>query len=297
MANPDVSPVMVRQFSSMVHVAAQQMESRLKPYLKHQFIKGEDAAYDGIGAVEDAQEDTRYADLVYSAPEWNRRKLSANRFYVAIPFDNLDKLQTLCDPQSTYHQICAAALRRRYDRVAMAAAFASVLTGKNFASTVTFAADGGKTVDATAGLTYEKLLEAEQNFTDGDVGTDQPVKKLIAISGLEHTALMKETELTSGDFSGQYWIDKGEMKKALGFDIIKYGASATNPVLPVASNVRSNLILAEGGISVGVQEELTVEVEKVPGKLRTWHLVVSSVIGAVRTEGKLVQRLTTTVPA
>jgi hypothetical protein len=49
-------------------------------------------------------------------------------------------------------------------------AFRVRLHGRNFGTTVTAAADGVTTVDATGGFTYEKLLVIRANFIDGGVG-------------------------------------------------------------------------------------------------------------------------------
>jgi hypothetical protein len=296
MPNPDIDPVKVTQFSDMIHVAAQQTQSRLKPYMKlRTFDKGEDMAYDSIGQVTGQIQNTRFQPIVHSAPVWGRRKIGKDRFYCAIPIDDLDKLDAICDPQSEYHTVAAAELRRFMDRISIAAAFADVLTGKNFGTTVDATTDGVLEVDATAGLTYEKLLEADENFIDNEIGNEAPAKKLICITGQEHTALMKETELTSGDFSRQYSIEKGVMQSALGFDLLKFGGRGGSPMIEVnEDDERLCPVISEGGICVGIQREFFVEVEKRTDLLNTWQLVISSIAGAVRTEGKRVQLLKTT---
>lgn len=295
MANPDISPVVARQFSSMVHVAAQQTQSRLKSLCKVMPIKGQDAAYDGLGEIAVSNQNSKYQSISFSAPVWNRRKLAVDRFYVAIPIDELDKLQTILNPEMEYHKIVAAEMNRKIDRIVAAAALADVLTGANFGTTVDFATDNGLTVDSTSGLTYSKLLEIQKNFTNRDVGTDSPVRKTLLITGDEEAQLMGEAELTSGDFSRQFAVEKGEMVKAAGFDLIKFGASATSPVLNVATTTRSCLALAQNAIALGIQKDINVYVEKRTDLLETWQIVATGYIGAVRTEGKLIQKVTTTV--
>lgn len=291
MTNPDISPVVARQFSSMVHMAAQQQQSKLRSICKVMPIKGADAAYDGVTAVEAATQNSKYQSIAFSAPTWNRRKLAVDRFYVAIPIDELDKLQTVLNPEAEYHKLVAAAMNRKIDQIVAAAATADVLTGANFGTTVDFATDGGLTIDATAGLVYEKLTEINRKFDNNDV---MDVRKMLLVTGDEHEMLMKEAELTSGDFTRGFAIEKGELVKANGLDIIKFASGATTPVLDVNIGVRDCLAIAQGGIALGIQKDITVRVEKRPDLLETWQIVATGYVGAVRTEGKLIQKVQTT---
>lgn len=69
-------------------------------------------------------------------------------------------------------------MERQFDRVGVEAAFADVQTGREFDTTVTFAADGGTTINATAGLVYERLLEIRKFWRNNEVGNDMPEKYL-----------------------------------------------------------------------------------------------------------------------
>jgi hypothetical protein len=204
----------------------------------------------------------------------------------------------LTNPQSDYAQACVRALERKFDRVGVDVMFADVLTGRDFETTVTFANDDGLTVNATGGTTYEKLLEAKQNFIDNEVGNEIPERIIMGIAGKEHTALMGEVELTSGDYTRQYVIENGSIAKALGMDLILYGGgvsgSIANPILPVASGVRSCFAMSERALCYGLAADTSVNIDK-----RTDYVEVTQVqtiieLGAVRTEGKLIQKFTTT---
>lgn len=289
-----VDQALVTQFSDMVHTEAQQMKSRFKPYVHYKKMTGDEWAYDGLGSVESREAQSRNEKIVFSDIEHNRRKIPRKRFYVALPIDGYDKLGMLINPNEEYAKAVVYAMMRRLDRVVAAAAFADVETGRNFGTTVSFANDGGLTVNATGGLTYEKLLEANKNFVDNEVGNDSPVKKCFAITGEEEEALMKENELISGDFTRQFAIEGGELTKAAGNDIIKFGGGVNNPILNVAGGVRDNIMMAEGGICVGVSKELEIKIQERPDMVDTLQVVAYYYLGAVRTEGKLIQKVTTT---
>lgn len=294
MAVEQIDNALVTQFSDMVHVAAQQNKARLRPYVQIKQMKGDYFAYDGLGLIEATEILGRHQPVVFSDINHLRRKISRRRFAVTLPIDASDVRGMLLNPQSEYAMACVRAMERVFDRIVVEALFATVYTGRNMDTSVSFATDGGLTVTATAGLTYEKLLEINQNFIDNEVGNDAPVTKILGISGDEHTALMKETELISGDFSRQYVVDSGEIKRANGLNLVLFAGAITNPILSVASSVRSCFALAQGGMCVGMSKEMELKIQERPDLHETTQVEIVFELGAVRTEGILVQKVTTT---
>ena len=282
------------QFSAMVHHDAQQTKARTRPYVNMKQVDAKSFAYDGLGLVEMRELAGRYPKADFDDIEHKRRKISRKRFAVNLPIDESDVRAQLLNAGSEYSKACAQAVQRRFDRTVVNALFADVLTGEDFETSVTFANDGGLTVNATAGLTYEKLLEAEKNFTDNEVGNDMPVKIALGVSGEEDEAMMKESELTSGDFTRRFAIEGGTMKKALSMDVLKFGGAVANPILDVTGGVRSNFILAERGICFGMSKEMRIKIQERDDHIETRQVQVVVEWGAVRTEGVLVQKLTTT---
>jgi hypothetical protein len=185
-------------------------------------------------------------------------------------------------------------MMRQYDKVAYDAAFADVLTGRDFETTVTATNDGVDTVNATAGFTYEKLLEIRQNFYDNDVGLDDNERIFLTITGKEHTALMGEQELISGDFTRDFVVEKGRITRAVGMELIPFAGGIASPILGVSGGVRSLLAASSRGICLGVSKEMSIKIEDRPDYIETKQVQVVMEIGAVRTEGVLVQKVTTT---
>lgn len=294
MAGETIDVALVTQFSDAVHVAAQQSKARMRPYVQIKQISGDVFAYDGLGSVEAAELLGRHQPVIFSDIEHKRRKISRRRFTVTLPIDASDVRGALINPQSDYAMACARAMERVFDRIVVEALFADVYTGRNFETTVSFATDGGLTVTATGGLTYEKLLEINQNFIDNEVGNEVPVTKIMGIAGDEHTALMKETELISGDFSRQYVVDGGEIQKASGLGLVKFAGAIARPILSVSGGVRSCFAMAQGAICVGMSKEMALSIEKRTDLVETTQVQIVFELGAVRTEGVLVQKVTTT---
>lgn len=294
MSVPNIDAALVTQFSSDVHVQAQQMSARLRGAVKLKKMSGDIFAYDGIGSVEATEVVGRHQPQTFSDIDHTRRKIARRRFVLTLPIDASDVRGALLDPQGEYSAACARAMERVFDRIVIEAMFAAVLTGRDMDTSVTFANDGGKTVDATAGLTYEKLLEIGQNFIDEEVGTEVQEDIVLGLTGEEHTALMKETELVSGDFSRQYAIDKGKITMAAGMQLILFGGAVDHPLLSVASSIRSNFAMSKRAMCVGLSKDMDLKVEPRPDLIETKQVTITFDLGAVRTEGVLIQKVTTT---
>jgi hypothetical protein len=291
---------LITQFSDMVQVQAQQSTTRLRPWVQVKSISGDIFAYDGIDSVEAQQADGRNVKIEFSDIEHLRRKIKRNRFYVALPIDKKDVEGMLLNPESMYARAVVMAMNRKMDKVIADAAFADVQTGRDFDTTVTYLNDGGLTVNATAGLTYEKMLEIQENFINNEVGNDMPERFSFSYSGTDNTQLMGETELTSGDFTRQFAVEKGTMTQALDFSLIRFAGSKTggitvdNPILSESGTTRDCMAMSDRAICLGISRDMSIVIEPRPDLLDTTQVVITGVWGAVRTEGPLIQKVTTT---
>lgn len=296
MANDLIDNALVIQFSDSVHIAAQQSQSRLRPFVQVKPMTGETFAYDGLGPIEANQIVGRQQPVAFSDINHLRRQISRQRFALTLPIDAADVRGMLQNPQSEYAKACVRAMDRVFDRIVVAALFATVYTGRAMGTAVTAATDGVATVTATAGLTYAKLLEINKNFIDADVGNDMPEQIVMGIAGNEYSSLMQEVELVNDLYSQHYAVDKGRMMEAAGIKLVQFagGTSIPNPILTVASSVRSCFAMSTRGICVGMSKEFSLNVTPRPDLYETTQVQIVFDLGAVRTEGVLVQKVTTT---
>ncbi len=294
MAVPNIDKALITQFSDELHIKSQQIKARLKPYAKIKPMRGDLFAYDGLGDVEAQEVSGRIQPTVFQDIDHLRRKIKRRRFVVTLPIDDMDVKGVLINPDSEYATACIRAMERVFDRVGVDALFAAVETGRDFETSVSYATDGGFTVDATAGLTYEKLLEIQQNWIDADVGNDVPEQKVLGISGDEHTALMKETELISGDFSRQFVVDKGEIVSAAGLQLIKFAGNARVPVLSVSGGTRDNFAITNRTLCYGLSKNMQITLKDRSDLVDVKQVQIVGILGAVRTEGILAQKVQTT---
>jgi hypothetical protein len=294
MAN-EIDAALITQFSDMVHIKAQQMKSRLRPYFNIRKMTGDIWAYDGIGIVEASEQNARISPVVFNSIDHLRRKITRRRFVVTLPLDSSDVRAVLTNPQNDYAGACTRAIERVFDRVGIECAFASVSTGRDFSTSVSASTDGVLTINATAGLTYEKLIEVKRKFYNAEVGNDMQERFVFICTGDEESAMMQETALINSLYSQQYVVDRGELTRAVGIDVVRYGGSVTNPLLSVTSGVRDCIAASERGIVYGMSLDLSLKIQERPDYVETTQVQAIIQLGAVRTEGVLVQKVQTTV--
>jgi hypothetical protein len=243
---------------------------------------------------------TRHPETVAQDIEHSRRGGTMRDFRATLLLDQFDDLQVLIDPSRDYASAVARAMMRQYDRLVLTNALATVFTGRNLATPVSAVADGVLTVPADAtGLTFDKLVEVRQNFINNDVGTDLQEDLYIAITGTQHADLMKEAELTSRDFTsfgssnmmGETVIDRGQITKALGMNIIVFAANDSNPMLAKTSTTRHCIAFAKSGLVVGMNKDISVRVDNRPDKNNAQQVQASIFFDAIRAEGVKVQQV------
>lgn len=282
------------QFNDMMHIKAQQKQARLRAWVKELEFKGEDMSYEGLGQVEAREMQGRFNLTVWDDLEHFRRQITSRAFVVTLPIDAADVEKRLTDPQGEYAAAVVRALERAYDKVVYQAAFASVRTGRSFATTVTASADGVTTINATAGFTYAKLLEIKKTFLDKEIGVDDDMPYGITISGDEHSTLLQIDQLINSRYTGTMKVDNGRIRTGVGAEFITFGAGVSFPLLSVSGGVRDLLALTRGAIAVGMQRNWEVEVDRRSEYVKVTQVQATGVLGGVRTEGPLLQKVQVT---
>lgn len=289
---PDTS--FITGFSEVVLHEFQQMMSKLFPYVEVQELNANKKAIEGLGAVSAKEINGRYQAVVFDDIAHLRRKLPRRRFSVDLPIDANDARAMLMNQPTEYAKAIVSAMQREMDHVIYEALFSDIFTGEDFENRVTFEQDGGITVDAGSGLTWEKTLEITQNFIDGDVDVDNNQFVFIG-TGDEMTSLMKETELTSRDYTSQFAVEKGFLSRAGMFDCRWFAANAKDPIIKVnAAGKRECAAIVKGGIILGINKQMNIEIKDRPDLHETKQISAIMSIGAVRRQGKVVQKVTTT---
>lgn len=295
MPNNSINNALIRQFSDRFHVTAEQTMSLLAHSVDVRAMTGDDFAYDRFGSLESSETIGRLQPVNLTDVDISRRQLTRQRHTLPVAFDSNDLDATLTDPKGQAAIGMVAAFNRTKDRTIVNACFADVKTGRNFTNTTTFLEDGGSVTDATGGLTYEKLLEIKRKFKSKNVD----IKDItLAISDEEEERLMQENKLTSRDFVTEYPIEGRMMRRVLDMRLVIFASDDKNPILNVENGVRDCIAIAQtpthSGMLLGVSKEINIKIQERPDLIDTTQIIGGYTIGAMRTEGALVQKIQTT---
>ncbi len=303
--SPSIDQGALQNFMDSFHELAQQTKSKLVATKAIKFMpsKGKTTNMARIGRVELTEVNTRNPDKQYGDYNIDNRQFSKRRFTKTITIDNKHDINELIkDPTSDILNQLNHAKERVIDRIAINAATGAVLTGApDAAPTSTSAAtDGVITITATSGFVYATVKSITQNYINNDVSYDTFSGATICITGTENSDLMSEVEFINNDYISGKPVETGVMEKAGGYRTQLFagseagGITVTNPILPEGASTRSCVVLAPESVAMAM-ELADLSVTKSATKVNSWDITIDFWINAMRTEGVLVQIITTTL--
>jgi len=303
--SPSLDQGQLQNFNDSFFQLAQQEKSMLEasPAVMYLPSKGKVNNMARIGRLELIEVNARNPDKQFGDYALDNRQLTKRRFTLTVQIDaKYDINELIKDPTSDILKQLVNAKGRTIDRVIVAAAVGAVLTGSpDAALTSTSAAtDGVITVDASAGLTYEKIQEVTQNFINNDLGYSLIKGSVLCISGAENTDLMSEVEFISNDYISGSPVSDGMQTKAGTYGIVMFagsvtgGITVTNPILPEGTTLRDCVVLAPESVAVSM-EIGKLDVTRSATKVNSNDITIDLWLNAMRTEGVRVQKVQTTI--
>lgn len=267
-------------------------------------IDGKQKMQDFIGKVAMQEADEVNTRVKETSVDHTRRRLMAKRYNAAIQVDEKVVRDMGKDPKTAYAQRLVDACNREKDQVIAKAMFADVYTGEFGTVAVTFANDGGRTVDATAGMTYEKIVEIQQKQSAKATGVMHEEMAELWLSDQEMADLLKDEKMINNDYGRMTKVDGKHVIESLGIEIGVLASEVDDelPVLEVSGGVRNCFALAgtkaKPALYYSVRKNMSVQVkdnshEFVEGR----QIQATMEIGATRAEGVRVIKVTTTPTA
>lgn len=303
--SPSIDQAALQNFEDSFHELAQQTKSKLVASRAIKFLpsKGKTNNMARIGRIELTEVNTRNPDKQFGDYSVDNRQFSKRRFTKTITIDAKHDINELIkDPTSDILRQLNSAKERVIDRIAVTAAIGAVLTGApDAAPTSTSAAtDGVLTVTATSGFVYATIKSITENFINNDVPIDVWSGATIALTGAENTDLMSEVEFINSLYISGRPVESGVLDKAGAFRVelfagsVSGGITVVNPILTEGASTRSCVVLAPESIAMSM-ELADLSVQKSTTKVNSWDITIDFWINAMRTEGVLVQIVTTTL--
>ena len=279
-----VETALVQAYKSNIEIQFQQKGSRLRDTVMIESQNSEFEFYDRIGATEAAEVTDRHGDTPLMSTPHSRRRIATADYDWADMIDKRDKLRMLADPTSAYTRNAVYAFGRRLDDVVIAAALGSAWTGKTGSTEVTWDTDQDIAVDyvetgaaANSNLTIGKLRRAQFLFQSQEtVEEDEEIFCIITASQLQ--GLLRTTEVTSADYNTVKALVKGQINQFMGFTFKRTERLTTS----AASTIRDVLFYPRSAITVGMADEVNVDVGPRRDKRNSVQVYVCASFGAVR---------------
>ncbi len=303
--SPSIDQAALQNFQDSFHEMAQQTKSYLvsSGAIKFMPSKGKINNMARLGRLELSEVNTRNPDKQYGDYSLDNRQFTKRRFTKTIQVDAKHDINELIkDPTSDILKQLNNAKERVVDRIAVAAAVGAVLTGDPTAAMTSTSAstDGVISVTATSGFVYSTVQTITQNFINNEVPYSAFSGAVICITGKENTDLMGETEFINNQYISGRVVEKGVMDKAGAYRVelfagsVNGGITVTSPILPEGASTRSCVVLCPDSIAMAMEVAI-MGVEKSATKVNSWDITIDLWINAMRTEGVLVQIVTTTI--
>lgn len=303
--SPNYDQANLQVFQASFHQLAQQERSLLEGsgVVSYMPSKGKTSHLPRIGRVELIEVPGRNPDKQYADYAVDNRQLTKRRFTVTVQIDaKYDINELIKDPTSDILKQLVNAKNRQIDRVICAAAVGAVNVGAPDAAPTSTSAstDGVVTVDASAGMTYEKVQEITQNFINNDVGYDRFRGAVLCVSGKENTNLMAEVEFISSDYISGRPVEKGVQTSVGTYQVLLFagsvngGVTVTNPILGEGATLRACVVMCPKSVSVAMDVNI-LDVSKSATKVNSFDITIDLWLNAMRNEGVLVQLVNTTI--
>lgn len=287
--------ILVTDFTNQIMLEAQQAVSFFRGKVLEVPVKGKIFEHQNLGATQVQSINSRFQEVNLTNPVHQRRGAAIKGFYEAIGIDNDDVLKSMVDLQSGYAKSIAQAMMRRVDQEIAEAAIGSVLTGENFTTSTSFASDGGLTVTAGSGLTYDVLRETKQKLNAKGVGLNADEQLYIACTDVQASTLFDQVEVISNDYNTSRAAMSGDLPNILGFKIIVFpSAPETGDSIIAKPSTRSCFAFSNNGLKLGMLSDFQVRYEDRNDLVDTKQLKIIARFAALRTQGYRVARIDVT---
>lgn len=273
----------VQAYKANLTLLLQQKGSKLRPYVRVESQNAEFDFYDRIGSTEADEITTRHSDTPLKDTPHDRRRVGLRDFDWADLIDRQDKIRMLADPTSAYTQGALYAFGRKMDDVIIERATGTAYTGKTGSTAVTFPAGQQIAVNyvetgapAASNLTIGKLRRALEMFQAAHVDDDE--EKFIIVTSNQLHALLRTTEITSGDYNTVRALVEGKIDTFVGFKFVRCER------LLKSGNNRSVLAWTRDAMLLALGQDVMVDVGPRRDKRNSQQIYVCATWDAVRME-------------
>jgi hypothetical protein len=273
MANT-VSNVYVQTYERIVRQLAQQMDSRLRPYVTERGTGGENHNWETLAPVDASQKTTRLQATPVVDAAWGRRVSLAKTYDVGDSTEQEDIVQMLVDPNSNLAYGQGMAMRRAFDDEIIAAATGTALDGDG----ATIALPASQIVgDYTGVISLDLVTQVTEKFLDADI--DPSEQKVFVISPSQQRTLLQIAEATNNEYARKALMDRGVVENWMGYTWIV----STRLLHPVAGQTTC-FAMTKRALGLQVNRDISARIAEDPSISFAWRIYCFATFGCVRVE-------------
>ena len=303
----------VDEFHDDLYHACQQKESRLGGAVRTEYglMAAEDKGFDMMNEFSMQEKTGRSPETPTIDPEASRRWVSTTPYHNSVRYDRDDDLSIKLSLEGDFVTAFKRAVNRKKDDIILDSFEAATTSGRRAGSTITWASqsgntkytgkDTGRTIAhdcssgncsaSDTGMTTEKIELALEYFANNEVDDDIP--KWVVMSPRQATNLFGQEEYVNIDYNGQKPLTTGRViNDWMGVNWIitpKIALGSSNDV-DGDTDVYECWMWAQDAIILGVADELTIEIDRLPTHSYCQQVYVHMNMGAMRfDEDKIVK--------
>jgi hypothetical protein len=290
-----ISNVLIKAYTELVLMRAQQLESRTRAWCQTKDgVNGESVSFDRIGLVEMSAKPSRHPPTPSADPNHERRWAQLAPYQAAIYLDTDDIQASITDPTGDYVKALGAAVGRQWDRFVLGAALGTAVTGRvgepgatltGATGTETWPVTDRYSVShrisetGTVGLTPTKVRQAKQILDALQCESD----RVFFIDSFGLYQLLGTVEYTSQDYNTlKPLVDGALAVKWMGFTWQMIDAS----LMTVASSIVSGVAMVRGAVGLGIGKDKVIRISERDDLSYTWQTYAEMMGGAVRRDGE-----------
>jgi len=278
-----ISNVYVNTYERTVRQLAQQGTTRLMPWVMAKNVQSEGHNWERVAATTAAQKTTRKVATPDDETAFSRRKSIPVTYHTGDVTEQEDIVQLIIDPNSTYAQAQAKAMRRAHDDEIISAAVGASRDGDG--NSVTFPA-GQVVGDGTTEISFDMVTEVTEKFMENDIDPDE--EKCFVIGPKQARKLLQLTEATSGDYNAlKPLTSQGYIESWMGYTWIV----STRLQAPAAGDLDC-FAMTKKALGMQINRDITSRISEDPSISYAWRIYTFSTFGAVRVEDEHLVKVT-----
>lgn len=275
-----IDSAFIEEYEDNVRHLAQQIGTRLRPYVYEVSSGGEAYNFERLGPSDAQEKIGRRVATAYIDDDWSRRVATPKTFNHTMTVEHEDKVQMLVNPESNYAYNQAQAMNREIDSLIIQACSGDALDGDGVPVPIPASQIIG---DGLAPISFDLITASQEQFMTDEIMPDE--EKCMVVGPTQVRKLMQLTEQTSSDYVQAQALQRyGIVPNWLGYKWI-----VSNLLEAPAAGELYCIAFTRRGPALAVNQNTFTRIGENPSFSYMWQVFSQWTMGATRVEDEHVQ--------